>query len=704
MARHGWINRSHEGPSGFNAFRPSSNSGEERKPPSPGPHVHELKWAPKPKVQETATGWEPQLQGQASLPGQGTEEGRPRRQVPFKGIRKLTADIMGSSNLDDILGLVEDNLDSVDFIHLAAAVTRAGRILSLAGQRSLADEAVFLDLLDLARPAFGQMGGQALSNVLYSMAKSGVTVDPGIILDGLQHAEPKLSSSNTQELSNILWALAKLRYHDDSFVQKLLAHARLKLSNFNSQDLSNTLWALATMDYHDEPFVQELLIHAGHKLSAFNTQELANTLWALGTLGHRDDSFVQQLLIHAGPELPSFNAQEFSNVLWALATMDHCDDLFVQQLLVWARPKLADFNSQELSNTLWALATLSFHEDAFVRQLLTHAQPKLSDFTSQGLANTLWALATLSYHDDAFVRQLLSCAQPKLSDYNSQAFINSLWALATLRYRDNEFVRQLLIQAGPKLYDSSPLGLSITLWSLATLRHSNASFLKQILAHAKPKLSDFTSQNLSNLAWALAVFDCASACGPRFVSLLLSSMMDKLDNLDSSGQILRVIEADQWSTFFLFLDDNDKLLPRALAANPRLLKMRQRCDDLRKEVILSHLQSSRAQLKVLSFVRQLPGCSGALSEYAAEDGMFGIDIALLLKEGTMKVAIEVDGPTRFFSNEPEVMDGSSALRNRLLESRGWRVVSVRTAEWKLIKGKEARLRFLRGLLQPVVGF
>ncbi|KAG1672115.1 hypothetical protein FOA52_001702 [Chlamydomonas sp. UWO 241] len=85
--------------------------------------------------------------------------------------------------------------------------------------------------------------------------------------------------------------------------------------------------------------------------------------------------------------------------------------------------------------------------------------------------------------------------------------------------------------------------------------------------------------------------------------------------------------------------------------------------------------SSRVQLEVLAVVRQLPGCSGATSEQATDDGLFSIDIAVQLPDGS-RLAVEVDGPHHFLSNQPGWLDGVTLLRNRLLKTRGWRVVSV----------------------------
>jgi hypothetical protein len=124
----------------------------------------------------------------------------------------------------------------------------------------------------------------------------------------------------------------------------------------------------------------------------------------------------------------------------------------------------------------------------------------------------------------------------------------------------------------------------------------------------------------------------------------------------------------------------------ATAVPPRLLAA---CKRAWLEGV-GNTSTSRTQLQMLDAVRQLPGCSGASSEHLTDDGLFSIDIAVQLP-GSQKLAVEVDGPTHFLGNAPTVPNGATRLRTRLLEARGWRVVSVPVTEWgrQVSKGKQA---------------
>ncbi|KAG1655866.1 hypothetical protein FOA52_012516 [Chlamydomonas sp. UWO 241] len=104
------------------------------------------------------------------------------------------------------------------------------------------------------------------------------------------------------------------------------------------------------------------------------------------------------------------------------------------------------------------------------------------------------------------------------------------------------------------------------------------------------------------------------------------------------------------------------------------------------------------QLEVLNAVCKLPGCSGASSEHLTDDRVFSIDIAVQLPGG-QKLAMEVHGPTHFLSNAPTVPNGTTRLRTRVLEARGWRVVSVPVIEWdrQAARGTQAARDYLISL-------
>ncbi|KAG1675396.1 hypothetical protein FOA52_012315 [Chlamydomonas sp. UWO 241] len=275
--------------------------------------------------------------------------------------------------------------------------------------------------------------------------------------------------------------------------------------------------------------------------------------------------------------------------------------------------------------------------------LLQAAALQLRNFTPQGLANMTWALATLGHVNAVFMGVLVQVARPQLRNFTPQNLTNTLWALATLGHVDAVFVHELVQAATPQLCNFTPHHLANMAWALATLDEQNAACVGALIEHAAASTVDFTMPELRQLF--------------QFVLWL--------------------------KTWLVAMP----VLPWLLAA----------C----KQTWLQKAGSttvSHTQLQVLDAIRQLPGCSGASSEHLTDNGLFSINIAVQLP-GRKKLAVEVDGPTHFLSTAPTMRNDATRLHNRLLEARGWRVVSVPVIDWRVqvAKGGLALREYLNGL-------
>ncbi|KAG1678850.1 hypothetical protein FOA52_003518 [Chlamydomonas sp. UWO 241] len=396
-----------------------------------------------------------------------------------------------------------------------------------------------------------------------------------------------------------------------------------------------------------------------HQLRSFNAQDLANTAWALATLGHVDTALLRALVETATQQLRHFLSTDLTVTAWALATLGHVDTVFIRsgqhgvgagndghvdavfmgKLLKVAGPQLNSLTPQQLANMAWALGKLGHKDAAFMAALVQEAMSQLDNFKSHDLANTAWALATMGHEDAVFMGALLQSALPKLGSFNSQDLANTVWAMATLGHVDAVFVRALVRAAHPKLRSFTSQGMSDMAWSFATLGHADAAFMDALLCVATPKLLCFKPRELASMARAMAALDVRSnaACVDALIARAAGSAA----------------------------------VPAVAFAPAEFCQLFQ-------------------FVQVLDEIRRLPGCSSASSGHLTDDGLFHIDIALQPPSG-QKLAVVVDGPGHFFSNAPTCPDGATRLRNRLLEARGWRVVSVPVTEWgrQVAKGRQA---------------
>ncbi|KAG1672291.1 hypothetical protein FOA52_004306 [Chlamydomonas sp. UWO 241] len=646
----------------------------------------------------------------------------------------LTARIKRCISGDGLLTLVQQHGSSFEKIHASVALHTAAR-LSETGARM--PPTVVSQLVELAHQHLQQMRPQGVAITAWALAKlghvdaefTGALVQAATLLlrnfspqnmantawalATLEHLDTKFMAA--LPLANTLWALAKLDHVDADFMGALVQAAKLQLRNFNPQDLANTAWALAKLGHVDGDFMDALLWEASPKLHSFEPQHLAKTALALAKLGHVDAEFMGALLQACKPQLRSFLPQSLANTAWALATLVHVDAEFMDALLQAARPQLRSFAPQGLTNMAWALATLGHVDAVFTDELVQAATFHMRSFNPQDLANTAWALATMGHVDAAFMGALVQAATAQLRNFTPQNLANTAWALATLGHVDVVFMGALLQAATPQLRHFKPQELANTASALATLGHVDAQFMAALLQAATPQLHNFNQQNLSNMAWALAALGHANA---GFMDALVQAAMPQLDSFNTQGlanlawafamldvqsaSVCALIEHAaafamaltpsnlcQIYQFILWLDTWHQVAP---AVPPQLLAA---CKCVWLEEV-SITRVSRMQLQVLDAIRQLPSCSGASSEHQTDDGLFSIDIALQLPGSDQKLAVEVDGPTHFLSSAPTMPTGATRLRNRPLEARGWRVVSVPVKEWdrQAVKGGQAVREYL----------
>ena len=435
----------------------------------------------------------------------------------------------------------------------------------------------------------------------------------------------------------------------------------------------------------------EIVEIARRYLLEMEARNLSGFLHSLAKAGQCKEDIILEILKEAELKRKEFKPQNVSNTIWALATLNyHGASTFINLLLRESETKLRDFDPQELSNTIWALATLNYKDGySFIKLMLREAETRLRDFDCLDLSNFIWALATLGISDESpFTVMFLKSAELKLRVFDLQNLACILWALATLNYSDGfDFIKKLLTASEPRLINFTPFEMSNTLWSLATLNYLDGyDFIKKLLKEAEPKHIFFSPHSLSTFGWSLAVLDHSEA--PLFLTKFLSlayGMTHQFANKDHTQSLQ-----------YLLLMEDQGHVTEEIKSDPQYVKFRRMCQEAEMHDI-----TSKKQLEVCEAIRQLPGCSEAISEHLTEDGFFRIDIALQLN-GDQKLAIEVDGPTHFL-DDGKTLNGPTVLCNRLLENRGWKVISISVeTEWHHLNGDEEKKQYLIKKLQPYI--
>ena len=284
---------------------------------------------------------------------------------------------------------------------------------------------------------------------------------------------------------------------------------------------------------------------------------------------------------------------------------------------------------------------------------------------------------------------------------------NILWALATLNYRADPSVSDGSASTGSSAYSAA---------SSQTGAAATNSAISLLVEEATLKLPSFRPHELANVMWALAVLQQQGTHVHSFVEA-------------ASTQLLHLTPKCKRQVFmFMLAAEEADAVGAELRDDVSLYReLRKACLEAwrtRRTGLRQPSSSSRVQREVLRELRRLPlpGCRYAKLHHLTADGLFHIDIALpsvvsrggnlggigdssspaaepvpaaidggrtfITRMDNGGIAIEVDGPSRFLAASStaswsggKTLGGSTALRNRLLSARGWRVVNVPVEEW-----------------------
>lgn len=458
----------------------------------------------------------------------------PKALKPLEGISapELVTEIGECQSISSLMALMERHAESMNHIHITAALSRAAKMADAPSQSS---------------------GGRAL---------------PGPVAD----AASSPASRNGSEAGPSQPAAVQ---------QASQSAAAASTRQGRPQEVQQAAQRLAGL--------------AAQRLGECTVRELATITWSLGKLGHVDQQLMNQVMDLAGRWLGRFKPQETSNLAWGLAVQKLEDEptrKFFKRLMQHARPDLSKFAPREQAAMLWSLATLRYKEGFFERYVPRAAQAvrqQLGSFGPHELSVTLWSLATLQCRSDAFLEAATRAAMPLLPVFTEQALSNVAWSLATLNYQQPAFVERLLQEVVKNRAPLSRQSLCNTMWALSILDHNPSASIRQLVQAA-----------------------CDKLLAPQPTPL---------------PEQLRQVHQ------YLLTMEEGRCVPPDLRSDERYKQLRDSCQQAWTEG-LRYMRPSECQGSVLKAVQELPACAEAALEQPTEDGMFMVDIAVKLPDGT----------------------------------------------------------------------
>jgi len=293
--------------------------------------------------------------------------------------RQLTGRIRTAESPNHLLFLVEEHEAALNEQHLSAAFAWLGRGAN-DSRDSLGSDPAFLKLLQRTSALVSTFRSQALSTVLWSLARVDYSPGDEFLTSVIEASMPQLQHAKPQELVNSLWACARFQYQPGPAYLKAVARAaETHLEHFSSRDVANFLWACARLEFHPgDDFLEAAVSRAGKIAYKFASVDLANLFWALAQLGFRaDEELFETLLAQMEVQLQSFEPSKLTSLMWACYKLE----LEPSPSLLGTLPEksdsvLTELGPRGLSFMLWTYGLIGKSPgELFLRRVLNKIGP-----------------------------------------------------------------------------------------------------------------------------------------------------------------------------------------------------------------------------------------------------------------------------------------------------------------------------------------
>jgi hypothetical protein len=562
-----------------------------------------------------------------------------------------------------------------------------------------------------------------------------------------------------QDIGATLWAFASTKFYDEDSFANLLSRLRMNdVQYWKPQEISNIIWAIGTAGISpkyrtafdcslipaderisfeqasQDPFTLAFAAAAKEILrrpEEFKTQEMKDTLWGFSKAGVRHPlmfrSVAEYLVgretdkvpvgqLHTGVGLDKFSPQELANLCWSYAKQG----------------QLAAETSENLNGRMavYCASAVDYGETLTKRLMNCAAEANLSNhgdssrLSPNDLSNTIWSLATLGCSHDRFMAETEKEMVIRCQNYVSGKDRSLL----------NNFCGQQLCNI---------------VWSLATLNNLKPATLDGVVSYVEMQCQDergsrsaksiakfLNRQELGNIAWSCSV---AGHYPPALIRIVIQGLLGEGDERtpeymdevhEQSGGLT---EHSVMSLLYLFysMQVDDALVEGVeLPVNfPNGWGDCGQGDILDDESGMSlSLTTSRIQQTVAAAFTRVG--LDHVEEYIVPTDIGLNLLSLDIADPSRKLAIEVDGPSHYYHNldnwspqdppkgqvfrmsgrkveysfdwnaERNLPNGSTSLKNRILEKLGWTVVRVPFWDWYAMNGlQEAEDEYCRNILK-----
>ncbi|CAE7949305.1 unnamed protein product, partial [Symbiodinium sp. KB8] len=425
------------------------------------------------------------------------------------------------------------------------------------------------------------------------------------------------------------------------------------------------------------------------------------------------DQVAREVLIR----FPSFTAQQCSDLCqkmdMAPALRDHQGGDFLAELCRLLGSRLRELTSMQFTTACSTVAAWSADpkrrraplfaqlSKVFFTAAANEMSSRLMTFAPHELNSCLAAFVSVGFSEHKFFASVGRAALARHSSFAPVQLTALLAILSEMRLVHTDLFNAAATFLSSRTKELRPVDIIRVLRSFAKCNVQHQGLCRavgdEVISRVKGGVN-FRAEDLCEITWALCVLEHFN---PDIFEILLKALRKvpvvPSDALTQLFECHLALETEQKSQYRRFRDRMDQETVEALQDHYReARKDERRCSDKHRSDVASVLKSL---VEGSVHVNHRTSCGllvdvAALRKRSSTDGFVHVDLD---SNVTFVRSLDHDDP----ATAGIVIEGAVALRRRILQKQGLRLVTVRESEWRDLDESKEKRRHLRNLLSAL---
>eukprot|EP01023_Acetabularia_acetabulum_P024547 TRINITY_DN2367_c0_g2_i1.p1 TRINITY_DN2367_c0_g2~~TRINITY_DN2367_c0_g2_i1.p1 ORF type:complete len:902 (-),score=134.88 TRINITY_DN2367_c0_g2_i1:533-3238(-) len=497
--------------------------------------------------------------------------------------------------------------------------------------------------------------------------------DKELFLEASKILIAKAPDLNEQGLVFVLYAYSKQQTGENDKLLNIMALEVLaKLKQFSLQNLVGITYSFYRANHIDATMFQHIAQRIMQKQDQLTPQMIANILGAFQSGCVSDVKFYYMLSNQIKKHIHAFGSQDVANVIKNYYIVQQKkEDSMLGALAKRASDIMGKFNDSALTDTVLGFDAANYRNQRFFRLAVQHACIQLlprNQFRPQFLLQFLEALSRAGMYNDNALKLVEQKVSQKQIQLDLQQYVQISQIFADFRYFSPILFKELLYIQQQNTTGLGALGLLDLIYTHASM-NMPLNDAQHIILNCRRYFYRLNSSQLFKLLWSAAFFNEFS--DQDWWKSGIKQIQQQ--NLNSNPNQHHFSNAEIEQLNQIILRGQDSGMSQDLQNDLQQLVPQSTQNQIADQEYLPSLISSDI-FKILSQT----GYKCELNRQICRG--LKVDVAVDFESG-FQIGVVVGEPSQFSSNQPYRMLGMLCTKNKLLQSRGWKVVNIPWYSW-----------------------